>query len=404
MNKRILYQKDSLNYIRQWSIWVEELPDDTALIKSEAGIVGGKFVETVTPITEGKNTGKKNQTSAYEQAVKDAESEIRSKLKDGYVDDINNVKDRGQTHTIKEPMKGYTLIMKKDPLKKYGGHDKTLDELKIRGQEIGLQCKLDGFRYRIQVSRKGVTFYSSGGDVVPEFPHISKSIYNSYLKIADYVEAKYGITEYFLDGEIYAHGSFNLVQSACGTKVHLTPEKIAIREKMKFYLFDVCLPINYLKRQEIIDKYFVDNVSILPVKTYIIKADEKAIKYYFEYFLKQGYEGVMLRLLDMPYEFKRTKQLIKHKPEVDEEFEIVGFLESIQKNTLGSFELVLGDGRKFNAVPIQTIGSDKMKKEIWDNRLDYIGKWVSVKFLEYTEDGIPRHPRAYRFRLGKSKD
>lgn len=403
MKKITLYQKDTKDKIREWSIEVVD-KGTSADIVVYAGIKDGKLIETVTPITEGLNIGKVNETTYFEQAVLDAKSVLAKQIKKGYVADINNIKSKEETATIKKPMKGekYHPKGKDDAFTLDDFIDKKAGII-LRGLIAGIQRKLDGFRYRIKVNRTEVVFYSSSGDIVPSFPHIASQVLKSFLKIADYVEEKYGITEYYLDGEIYNHDlGFQAVQSACGTKVHLTPEKINLRAQMDFYLFDVCLNAPYTTREKVL-KYFYSE-DVLQVETYIVQLQEDVIESYFEQFLKEGYEGLMIRLLDMPYEFKRSKQLLKYKPLIDKEFQVVGFKKSITGDTLGSLDLILEDGRVFNATLKNEIGDQKTKKQIWDDQINYLGLWVTVEFLEYTNDGIPRHPRAKTFRKGPSMD
>lgn len=198
MDKITLFKTDSKGKTREWNISVID-NGTTADKVVYAGIQGGKMVETITTITEGKNIGKTNETTPYQQAVSEAESDINTKRKKGYVEDLTNLKAHGETHTIKQPMKGHHYHPE--------GKNKamTLEKAKIKGKRIGIQRKLDGWRYRIHVTKDSVNFYTSGGDLTLEFPQITKSIRESFDKIYDYVNKKYGIEEYYLDGEIYNH-------------------------------------------------------------------------------------------------------------------------------------------------------------------------------------------------------
>ncbi len=403
MTKKTFYQQDSHKKVRQWSIWVENNPDGTATLFTESGIAGGQLITTPTPITAGKNIGRANETTAQAQAILDANTEIAKKVKRGYVDDISKIKSKGETATIKAPMKGYAY----SPT----GADKglTLDKLKIRGKKVGIQRKLDGWRFRIHVDRNDITFYTSSGDLTLEFPQITASIRASFDKIIDYVSKKYGVEEYYLDGEIYNHAlGFQPTASACGAgknkveQEELSADQKALRDKMHFHLFDVCLDVDFPVREKILEYFYSDVVK--QVETLFILAEDDVIDQLFVQFLGEGYEGLMIRQLDMPYEFKRSKQLTKYKPLMDDEAQVVDFEESIQKNTLGALVCVLPDGRTFNTNLKDDIGSDKMKKEIWDNQADYRGKWVTYEFLGWTDDKKPRHPRAKAFRAGKSKD
>lgn len=215
------------------------------------------------------------------------------------------------------------------------------------------------------------------------------------------------------------YGGFAATASACaagGKKTQqseLSKEQSDLRDKMHFNLFDVCMDAPYITREKVI-KYFY-SPSVLQVETIKILANDEDINDMFEKFLAEGYEGLMIRQLDRVYEYKRTRQLTKYKPLIDDEFEVVGFKKSITGDTLGSIECKMSDGRTFFANPKDSIGSDKEKQKIWDNKADYINKWATVEFLEMgipnEEDakngfktGRPRHPRVKGFRKGKSLD
>lgn len=384
-----LYQKDHRNQIRVWKIDVKHHISHSEII-IEAGLLNGKLVTTVTPINEGSNIGKANEKSIRQQADFDAQTEINKKVKTGYVDDINNVKAKSETATIKKPMKGEKYHPK--------GKNKalTLDKLGIRDKYVGIQRKLDGWRYRIFVSDSEIIFYTSSGDVTLGFNHIEESIRSCYDKFVEL----YGLTEFILDGEIYHHGlGFQAVASACGSTKHLTNDKFRLRNQMQFHLFDICTEDTYQLRQEMLETFYSDCVK--EVYTYYLHANEKEIDEMLNTFLSEGYEGLMIRQLTGGYEYKRTKQLIKYKPLIDDEFEIVGFNKSITGETLGSLKLRINN-ETFDSDLKDEFGTDKMKKQIWDNKNDYLGKIVTVEFLEYTDDGIPRHPRAKSFRSAKN--
>lgn len=382
---------------RIWTIEVQKIHDGLFNIITEDGLIDGKLKGSVTPISEGLG-GK----SAYEQAIADAQSVLKSQIKKGYGIDLDNLKGKGETATIKDPMKGDTYNPNpktdKDAKRSY-----TLDRAGIRGQEIGIERKLDGHRYRICVSKDAISFYSSSGDLVPSFPHIEKSIMKSFDKFIKYAS---GISELCLDGEIYNHAlGFYVVASACGSKVNMTEEKLALRAKMQFHIFDACLEAPLKTRKEVIAN-FVDNVNVMPVEIYYVTADEKIIDQHFQKFLSEGYEGLMIRCkFDFPYEYKRSHQLLKYKPEGDGEFKIIGFNKSITGETLGSFQCVMENGKTFSANPKDDFGSDAIKKEIWNNQKAYLNKWITVLFMGLgPDDGLPRYPRAKGFRKGKSKD
>ena len=407
MNKETFYQIDKLSRMRIWTIRVETTGSVHNII-TENGLVDGQLDGAVTPIILGK--GKK---SAYEQACADAYTEIKAKLKNGYVSDITQAKNTGETATIMEPMKGYkyhpTGLFKDKSIRK---DTYTLDgkmtpkgtinsKYTFRGRAIGIERKLDGFRYRIELQDEPI-YYSSSGDIVPGFPHITAHIKTVYATNPDYYRGK------ILDGEMYNHKlktefGFNIIQQACSTRKNLTPDKIELRSQMQFHIFDTCMDVALKYRKDFILP-FANGTDIINVQTYYVIANVTVIEEYMTKFLDEGYEGLMIRFLDMPYEYDRSYQLYKYKPEEDDEFEIVDFERSIQGETLGAFICKMSDGRTFRADTMDELGTDAMKQYIWNHKNEYLGKWVNVKFMEYTFDGKPRHPKARYLRKGKSLD
>jgi len=401
MKKVTLYQLSSTGKTKVWTIEVNQ-SGTNGVILSTSGELGGKMTPTETTIEVGKG-----KNSAFEQAVSEATSKLNKQIKKGYVEDITQIKastERGGD--MKAPMKGERY----HPTGKQTG-SKTLDKLGIRGKVIGLQKKLDGFRYRIRINKTSCKFYSSSGDLVPAFPQVEKQLRKAFDKNIAYWEKNYGVTEYILDGEMYNHElvqkkGFEAIQKACGTRTidGSTPAyTIELRDQLEFHLFDVVLDAPYTTRKKILPS-FIDGKSVVEVETIEVIADEKIIDQYFEQFLAEGYEGLMLRVLDQPYEHKKGRQLLKYKPLMDAEFKIVGFKKSITGDTLGALLVEDENGNQFKSDLKGALGTDAAKQEIWDNQTNYLGQYVTIDFLNYTAAGIPRHPKARNFRKGPSQD
>lgn len=100
----------------------------------------------------------------------------------------------------------------------------------------------------------------------------------------------------------------------------------------------------------------------------------------------RGWEGVMLRNPDAPYERKRTRNLLKVKPVADEEFVVL----DVQAGT-GKHEGRMGallcerDGKSFK---VGTGFTDADRE-----RDDWVGRTITVEYFELTPAGVPRHPR-----------
>jgi DNA ligase-1 len=120
---------------------------------------------------------------------------------------------------------------------------------------------------------------------------------------------------------------------------------------------------------------------------------------YSEY-TEQGYEGQMVRN-DTPYENKRSKNLLKRKEFVTEEFNVVKVLEG-SGNWAGyakHFELELGDGRTFGS---GVRGQQAVLKALLEQEVK--PTWVTVRYFEKTPDGVPRFPVVIDWGIGDRND
>jgi DNA ligase-1 len=123
------------------------------------------------------------------------------------------------------------------------------------------------------------------------------------------------------------------------------------------------------------------------VETYEIPKED--INEYQLKFVKEGYEGTMVRF-NSPYEInRRSKGLIKVKDFIDTEYKIVDVLKEPNKDVAGVVTLITNEGQKFNARPAM---NDAERKDLWDNRAEYIGQLGTVKYQNLTTAGIPRFP------------
>lgn len=85
-----LYKTSSSGKVLQWTTWVEELSDGRGVIFTSWGYVGGAQQNAEDVVKTGKNAGKSNSTTAYEQACLEAQSQHVGKLKKGYVTDVQH--------------------------------------------------------------------------------------------------------------------------------------------------------------------------------------------------------------------------------------------------------------------------------------------------------------------------
>ena len=82
----ILYEKSTTGKTKHWEISVSGLKTGDATITVKYGADEDKERITEKTITEGKNIGKSNETTPYQQACSEAESTWKKKLDSGYVE------------------------------------------------------------------------------------------------------------------------------------------------------------------------------------------------------------------------------------------------------------------------------------------------------------------------------
>lgn len=140
-------------------------------------------------------------------------------------------------------------------------------------------------------------------------------------------------------------------------------------------------------------------LKIIPDKTRFIKVCEFKIvnniselnKTHSDY-VERGYEGLIIRKPDGKYEpDHRSSGLLKFKSFTDDEFEITDYKEG-KGNDKGTviFTCKTKDDNKF--FEVRPRGTREERKKMFLDAESYIGKYLTVKYFELTDDGIPRFP------------
>lgn len=116
-------------------------------------------------------------------------------------------------------------------------------------------------------------------------------------------------------------------------------------------------------------------------------------------FVRQGYEGVMLKDLSAPYCFKRSNTVLKFKDFFDIDGKIVDFKEGKgkDKGRLGAMFV------EFDGV-VTKVGSgfsQAQRIDLWTRKTEITGKMVEALYQGKTPDGKLRFPRFSRFRPDK---
>jgi len=133
-----------------------------------------------------------------------------------------------------------------------------------------------------------------------------------------------------------------------------------------------------------------DLTLIVPVPSIEVN-NVKNIDELHDNFVKDGYEGIMIRASNGPYEInKRSKYLQKYKKFMEEEFKIIGFHEGKgDEKGLVIWDCITKEDKPFSVRPK---GTAEQRRDLYKNGDKYIGKKLTIIFQEYHESGIPRFP------------
>ena len=240
-----------------------------------------------------------------------------------------------------------------------------------------VQPKLDGVRCVVVDTE----LYSRYGNKFPTLSHIKE-------------ELTLNKDNLILDGELYTDDIYFERIVGLVKKGKKTEEEEKNSLKIYLNVFDYIEPsLTFEQRISNLYFFFKNNnfKHIRLVKTEMCYS-ETEINYYFEKYTKEGYEGVIMRNTQGKYEPKiRSPNLLKLKKYMDEEFEIIGFSAPNSGSEHGCviWTCRAQNGRSFNVKPL---GNLEDRRYQFEHGKDYLGKKLTVKYQELTNNGVPRFP------------
>ena len=369
-----LFKQTSTGAVQTWKTWTED-----NVIHEEYGLQNGKKQHRTDTIKEGKNIGKANETTSTEQAQAEANAKWVKKRNKEYREDIKEITEARTTSSF-----GGTLPML---AQKY-----TKCKAKVKFPCF-VQPKLDGIRCTAKCEKGKVTLWFRSGKPVTTMGHIVKALDRVMKDKEEF------------DGELYVHNAdFNKIGGCIRRDTHIKKEEA---ERIEYHIYDHP-SIGGLNEdvpfKDRLDKFLKRDLThpVIPVVTYIAKDEEEIMKRYAE-FMERGYEGIMIRNMNSPYESgKRSYNLLKYKQFDEGEFRITGFDEGrgIYQKAIGAFILVTESGLEFGAKMCGTGVVDLMKEYFKKPEL-FIGKEATVKYQGLSEDGVPRFPVMKGIRFDK---
>lgn len=359
----ILYGEASTGKTKQWQISVFD-DADGAIIVCKHGYCDGQMQENHKVITSGKNIGKSNETTPYEQACSDAQSKWQKK-KDELYYELGEKPEASAGSNIVLPMLAH----------KY----------KDRGHDIEFPCfvqpKLNGVRCIYQHGK----FISRKGKEYGAINHMANDLKAISSKVP------------MPDGEIFHRGlTFQEITSA----VKKYKEN---SEKLEYWIYDQVSGDDFSERNRKLHRAFQDNCAymmadgllhrgcLVYVPTEVVNNEDELMSKHAEFTLA-GYEGTIIRNMQGKYltGLTRSKDLQKYKDFQDAEFKIVGGKSATGvEDGCVVFRCEIEPGKEFDVRPQ---GTREQRREWFDNLDRIIGKDLTVRFQNYSDDGVPIFP------------
>jgi DNA ligase-1 len=262
-------------------------------------------------------------------------------------------------------------------------HDSANHEKKMVGKKQ-IEVKLDGVRVLAVCKSGKVELFSRNGKQFHNFPHIVKEIEN----VLSCTPAPYDCV---LDGEVMSKDFQDLMK-----QVHRKDGKAATDSVL--HLFDFIPLKDFLEggwdkpqtyRSNLVKYWVLENNDILE---HVVACEWEEVdldtpegnKRFVELnktAVDGGYEGVMIKDVDAPYECKRTHAWLKAKPFIEITLTVVDVEEGTGRNE-GRLGAVIVEGEDDGYNYRLNCGSgftDAQRDEYWTERASLIGNLIEIR-------------------------
>lgn len=265
-----------------------------------------------------------------------------------------------------------------------------IEDVKLNGdEEIFISQKLNGTRC---IYWKG-DLWTRSGKKYTGCQHIINDI--KRLCVEDF-----GIypNEVVFDGELVLKSCGLSDSEAFQKGTGIANSKNETKEELEYVIFDTMSSVEFEQKKcerkygarrsslenlpEVFKRLGLTNIRIVPF--FYRGYNHEKIWEYLDYAEANDMEGIIVNL-DTPYEFKRTKALIKVKRFFDIDLECVGIEQGEKgkyKNTLGAIVCKYKDG----FVKVGSGFSEELRNHYFNNQNEIIGKIISVKYKEATKN------------------
>lgn len=389
-----LYARDSQGRVKKWYVFVED--GEVVKMYTYSGLLDGAMTPQITEVKTGKNIGRSNETSPFQQACKDAESKWQSKRREGYKSLVDlGIKDE---LLMNKPLKEFLLDMlpefntdKDDniiPMKAQPFYKDDGKTPRIKFPSYG-QPKINGVRAFAVYENGKVTLRSKKGLEYPLMTHITDELKKLFYGSPTQNQFNINRGDIVLDGELYIHGEI------LGNIVSAIRKSNLMTSTVQFHIFDIAVDgLTQTKRVEMLVELsgmLMTSNSIRTVDTIECPNLHSAMDFHKDC-KTAGYEGSIFRDRLATYRFgQRPQTMVKLKDRMSSEFKIVDVIHSSKAPGLAIF--VCKNDLNEETFKVNPEGSVETKKKYYNDRNKLLGKKLTVEFYERTDEpkSVPFH-------------
>jgi ATP-dependent DNA ligase len=361
-NLPTLYSRTNTGATQQWTIFINGNEYFT-----EHGQNGGKIQRSEPTIAVPTNEGRSNHRNAHQQARFEARATWDKKQKSGgYFTDIKDI----DVQKFTEPTLAKKFLDRKDKISY-----PCFSQIKFNG--VRCVATKDGL-----FSRKGEKFLNA--------QHVEESLIKFFEKFPDAV----------LDGELMCEGykqELNETMKLIRRTVNISQQQKDDSKKLvRYFIYDLygCFGVKktdcYTKRGGAINLVVKDNPYCIEVKSVLCKNEDEVFNH-FNSLINDNEEGSIIRLLNQPYENKRSSALLKLKSEDDDEAIITDITEGMG-NWAGTGKRI---SLKWRGIEFDATfkGTYEQAVEFLKNKNQWIGKTVTFLYNGLTGLKVPQYAR-----------
>ena len=250
--------------------------------------------------------------------------------------------------------------------------------------EFAITEKLDGIRCLAICKEDSIQLFSRQGKLIEGCVSIETTLMGMRMQVG---------RDFVLDGELLAMNcGYDTVYKETTKRVK---NKNEIKEGIYYMAFDM-LEMEEFNQLKGIHKYherlqklldldkLMGSMFVRIIRPLYIGNNMDEVLELLKVYKKLGAEGLMVNLMDAPYEFKRSKNILKVKVMQTADLKIVGFEEGQGRNA-GKLGAIVVDF-KGNKVGVGSGFTDFDREFIWKNQHQYLGRIAEIQYFEVTKD------------------